>query len=287
MDKDQIASEIKAITKVDVEYEWFLLKDLKSDEIKDTTSLGNKIIDFYFFKNRLETKGNKGISFYDFLEYKKDYVSKPYFQKLVNYAKAHNRYKDSEIKFLYYCYGLCFGRISAFKIPNALMVYDMFDVKCVLDAFAGFGSRCLGAMLKGIDYIGIDMNINLKDGYERMLHDFNGEHNSLVKLFFQDCLTLDFSQFKYDMVFTSPPYYNIEQYPYQPKRTKDEWDDFYFTVFNRLWDNLSKGGTFAINVNQQIYQRVLVPLFDEPDFSFRLNIKQKGEYTENVYIWIK
>jgi trans-aconitate methyltransferase len=89
------------------------------------------------------------------------------------------------------------------------------------------------------------------------------------------------------MVLTSPPYYNIEQYPYQPKRTANEWDDFYFTVFNRLWDNLQKGGTLAINVNQQIYKKILLPLFDEADFSFKLNIKQKTEYTEFVYIWIK
>ena len=117
MNKTQIANEIKQITKVDVEYEHFLLKDFDSANLNDTTRLGNQIIDYYFFQNRLDTKGSKGISFYDFLEYKQSYISKPYFQKLINYAKAHNRYKDSELKFLYYCYGLCFGRVAAFKIP--------------------------------------------------------------------------------------------------------------------------------------------------------------------------
>ena len=282
-----IANSIKCIEFSQVEEEWKLLKNFKTENLTDTTSLGRQLIDFYFFENRLETRGNKGISFYEFLEYKEDYVSKPYFKNLINFAKAHNRYKDSEIKFLYYCYGLCFGRICGFKIPNAMFVYDMFNVKCILDPFAGFGSSCLGAMIRGIDYIGIDSNLSLKPNYERMICDFNGKYTSSVKMYFQDCLSVDFSQFKYDMVFTSPPYFNIEQYPYQPHRSPDEWCDFYFTIFNKLWDNLSKGGTLAINVNEKIFNKVLMPLFDEPNFTFKLKQKQKGNYTEKIYIWIK
>jgi len=287
MNKHAIAMEIKQIAKVDAEYDWFLLKDFQTESLTDTTSLGNKLIDFYFFQNRLETRGNKGVSFYEFLEYKEDYVSKPYFKKLVEFAKAHNRYKDSELKFLYYCYGLCFGRITAFKVPNAMFVYDMFHVKCVLDPFAGFGGRCLGAMARGIDYIGIDSNLSLKPNYERMLSDLKGEYTSSVQMYFRDCLSVDFSQFKYDMVLTSPPYFNIEQYPYQPHRSPDEWCDFYFTIFNKLWEHLSPGGTLAINVNQRIFDKVLMPLFDEPNFRFKLKKKQKGNYTEEIYIWIK
>jgi hypothetical protein len=282
-----IANSIKCISFEDVCNEWKLLKNFKTENLTDTTSLGRKLIDYYFFENRLETKGNKGISFYEFLEYKEDYVSKPYFKKLIDFAKAHNRYKDSEIKFLYYCYGLCFGRICGFKIPNAMFIYDMFNVKCILDPFAGFGSSCVGAMIRGIDFIGIDSNLSLKPNYERMLCDFNGKYTSSVKMYFEDCLSVDFSRLKYDMVFTSPPYFNIEQYPYQPHRSPDEWCDFYFTIFNKLWDNLSPGGTLAINVNEKIFNKVLMPLFDEPNFTFKLKQKQKKNYTEQIYIWIK
>jgi hypothetical protein len=282
-----IAKSIKCISIEDVCDEWKLLKNFKTENLTDTTSLGRKLIDYYFFENRLETKGNKGISFYEFLEYKEDYVSKPYFKKLIDFAKAHNRYKDSEIKFLYYCYGLCFGRICGFKIPNAMFIYDMFNVKCILDPFAGFGSSCFGAMIRGIDFIGIDSNLSLKPNYERMLCDFNGKYTSSVKMYFEDCLSVDFSRLKYDMVFTSPPYFNIEQYPYQPHRSPDEWCDFYFTIFNKLWDNLSPGGTLAINVNEKIFNKVLMPLFDEPNFTFKLKQKQKKNYTEQIYIWIK
>ena len=242
MNKEQIANEIRQTNKADAEFEWFQSKDLQTEDIGDNTRLGCKLIDHYFLKHRLETKGNKGISFYDFLEYKEQYVSKPYFKKLVEFAKAHNRYKDSEIKFLYYCYGLCFGRIDAYKIPNAMFVYDMFDVKTILDPFAGFGGRMVGAMLRNIKYIGIDSNLSLKPDYERLLSDFKGEYNSSVKLYFQSSLDFDFSKVEYDMVFTSPPYFNIEQYAYQPRRSNEEWCDFYFTIFNRLWDNLQNEG---------------------------------------------
>lgn len=287
MNKDSIANEIKSLNKADAEFEWFQLKELKTQNIEDNTRLGCNLIDYYFLKHRLDTKGNKGISFFEFLSYKEDYVDKAYFKKLINFAKANNRYKDSEIKFLYYCYGLCFGRIDAFKIPNAMFVYDMFDVKTILDPFAGFGGRMVGAMLKNINYIGIDSNLELKPDYERLLADFADECSSTVKLYFQDCLSVDFSRLKYDMVFTSPPYYNIEQYAHQPKRSLEQWDDFYFTIFNKLWENLPQGGTFAINVNNKIFTKVLLPLFDEPDFEFKLKKKQKGTYTEEIYIWIK
>jgi hypothetical protein len=106
-------------------------------------------------------------------------------------------------------------------------------------------------------------------------------------MYFEDCLSVDFSQFRYDMVMTSPPYLNIEQYPYQPHRSPDEWCDFYFTIFNKLWDNLASGGTLAINVNQKVFDKVLMPLFDEPNFRFKLKKKQKGTYTEEIFIWIK
>lgn len=287
MNKQQITNEIKSLNKADAEFEWFQLKELQNKDIDDNTRLGCNLIDYYFLKHRLDTKGNKGISFFEFLSYKEEYVSKPYFKKLIKFAKDHNRYKDSEIKFLYYCYGLCFGRIDAFKIPNALFIYDMFDVKTVIDPFAGFGGRMVGAMLRNINYIGIDSNVELKPDYERLLADFADECSSTVKLYFQSSLDFDFSKVKYDMVFTSPPYYNIEQYAHQPKRTVTEWDDFYFSVFNKIWENLPQGGTFAINVNDKIFKKVLLPLFDEPNFEFKLKKKQKGAYTESVYIWIK
>lgn len=288
MNKTQIANEIKPIKDVDVEYEWFLLKDFDVDQLSDTTTLGNKIIDKYFFQNRLDTKGSKGISFYEFLQYKQEYVSKPYFKNLIDYAKAHNRYPDSELKFLYYCYGLCFGRICAFKIPVAMFVYDMFDIKTVLDPFAGFGGRCLGAMLRGINYIGIDSNVDLKPSYERMLADFRDELKSSVTLYFQPCQTVDFSLLpEFDIILTSPPYYNTEQYAHQPYRSRDEWDDLYCSVFNNAWHHLKEGGVMAINVNNKIFERVLLPIFDEPNFRFKLKQRRKGEYTEEIYIWIK
>lgn len=287
MNKQAIANEIKTLNKADVEFEWFQLKDLQTEDIGDNTRLGCNLIDYYFLKHRLNTKGNKGISFYEFLYYKENYVDKAYFKKLINFAKATNRYKDSEIKFLYYCYGLCFGRIDAFKISNAMFVYDMFDIETILDPFAGFGGRMIGAMLRDINYIGIDSNIELKPDYERLLSDFKGEHSSSVKLYFQSSLDFDFSKVKYDMVLTSPPYYNIEQYEHQPKRSTEQWDDFYCTIFNRLWENLPNEGIMALNVNNKIFTKILLPLFGEPNFEFKLKKKQKGTYTESIFIWIK
>jgi hypothetical protein len=47
---------------------------------------------------------------------------------------------------------------------------------------------------------------------------------------------------------TSPPYYNLELYNGTPKRSKEEWNALYTTIFN-AYDGLQTGGHFVINAN--------------------------------------
>ena len=59
--------------------------------------------------------------------------------------------------------------------PNvASRMYKIFNATAVLDPFAGWGDRCVAAMSMGIDYTGIDSNINLKEYYEKMIDFFLG-----------------------------------------------------------------------------------------------------------------
>ena len=70
--------------------------------------------------------------------------------------------------------------------------------------------RSLGAMALGIPYIGIDTNVDLRPVYERMIRELSGPNANVhvdVAMRFQDASTVDFSKFRYDMVFTSPTYF--------------------------------------------------------------------------------
>jgi DNA modification methylase len=107
----------------------------------------------------------------------------------------------------------------------------------------------------------------------------------------------------YDMVFTSPPYYNKEIYGSKdaPYKTNDEWDEqFYKPIFRATWDNLKKGGHYCLNIPQCIYEKICVPLLGEANELIELkkyarilpkrdtkqfNVGQK--YKEFIYIWKK
>jgi DNA modification methylase len=290
MNKEDILKELRTITKESVVKEWLKLKNITLEELDNLNGrsrLGCIIIDYYFFQNRLETIGNKGINFYDFLDKIEFYKTKKYIKTLLDFCENNNRYNDSIIKRYYYCYGLCFGRINAFKITNSMQIYYKYKPKRILDPFCGFGGRLIAAMLLNIDYIGVDINVDLKEGYDKLLNDFKEYSIDKYNILFQDANEIDYSKYKYDMVFTSPPYDNIEIYKNSEKKTIMEWDIFYNSIFKKLWDNLEKGGIYAININKKIYEKTLVKIFGEAKESILLKKSSKNDYVEYIYVWKK
>ena len=90
------------------------------------------------------------------------------------------------------------------------------------------------------------------------------------------------------MVFTSPPYENIEIYQNGKKKTNDEWLEFYKIVFQNTWDSLSPGGIYAININASIYEKSLVPLLGICHEKNELKKSTRNtKYKEFIYIWKK
>jgi tRNA G10 N-methylase Trm11 len=293
MNQGQIVKELKDVTFEKALKDWSEIKSKTAEEIENINGrsrLGCNLIDYYFFEQRIETIGNKGINFFKFVDEIDFYKTKKYIQTLLTFCDNNNRYKDSLVKKYYYCYGLCFGRINAFKITNALQIYNNYSPKvAVMDPFCGFGGRLVAAMMQNINYIGIDLNKDLEPGYNKLLNDFREKTTSKVELLFQDSNAIDYSAYKnkYDMVFTSPPYENIEIYKHSEKKTIEEWAKFYKEVFQKLWDNLQPGGTYIININENIYIKILEPLFGPAVETILLKKSSKNDYKEYIYIWKK
>jgi len=293
MNQCQIIKELKDVTFEKAFKDWSEIKSKTEEEIQNINGrsrLGCNLIDYYFFEQRIETIGNKGINFFKFMDQIEFYKTKKYIKTLLLFCDNNNRYKDSLVKKYYYCYGLCFGRINAFKITNALQIYNTYSPKvAVMDPFCGFGGRLVGAMMKNINYIGIDLNKDLEPGYNKLINDFGEKTTSKVELLFQDSNTFDYNAYKnkYDMVFTSPPYENIEIYKHSEKKTIEEWANFYKEVFQKLWDNLQSDGTYIININETIYIKILEPLFGPALENILLKKSSKNDYKEYIYIWKK
>ena len=154
----------------------------------------------------------------------------------------------------------------------------------------GWGGRLMAAVANGVDrYIGCDSNVELKGPYQEMVANL-GEHETKIDLFFQDALTLDYGNLPaYDMVLTSPPYYNTERYPGQPDRSKAEWNTFYRNLIEKTYGHMMVGGHYCMNVSQAIYRDEFVPVLGESDYQVPMNKHQRSQSrsTEYIYVWRK
>jgi site-specific DNA-adenine methylase len=254
-------------------------KFMETTKFSPMSQIGLKFLNYFFFPYRLDTITKKKINFYDFLK-RPDLVNKPYIQSLL--AKRND---------IYSVFRLYFGTVSSFKPHIAYELYEKYQPQRVLDFSAGWGGRMLGAIKYGCDYIGFDTNKDLKRPYQELIKAIRPETEA--KIYFRDSAKVDYSKYDYDMVFTSPPYYKIEQYEFMPQYSSyEDWvERFLRPVISNSYQHLKSGGTYALNVPQDIYKDVVKILGRTADTKEELKIvkRQKGviHYKEYIYVWKK
>jgi 16S rRNA G966 N2-methylase RsmD len=127
----------------------------------------------------------------------------------------------------------------------------------ILDPFAGWGDRGLAAVAQN-DYVnsytGIDANSGLREGYDQ-IEKLDKENK--VKFYIADSLVYlkHGLKGKFDLVFTSPPYYNYETYSDDKEQSikgrlsyQDWLKTFYEPILVLLADLVNKNGIFIIHV---------------------------------------
>ena len=106
---------------------------------------------------------------------------------------------------------------NLFKVSTAVFVYDFFKAKHILDFSSGWGDRLLAACALGITYFGIDPNINNHEGYNNIIKIAgNGTqkvYRSGAEYLPNDIISSRIKKYgKFDLIFTSPPYFDYEVY---------------------------------------------------------------------------
>lgn len=300
MSVSYLVKQIKPITKKEALEDYEKLKNIDCKDINLNSLIGNKATDYFFFKYRLKTKSVKNISFIefynDFIKNEKEYMKKKWIKSFVAYSKKKPNLNKEKI--LYYMFGMYQSSISQFKPIQAKYIYCKYKPKIILDFSAGWGGRCLGAMSLNIDYIGFDINKSLKTPYKQMINFYS--HDSKVNIYFTDSSKVDYSKFKYDMVFTSPPYFDekrkaIETYEYMPNyKDKEDFNNkFFFPVVENTYKYLDKNGIYALNIPKYMYidikkilgkynKRIKLSITDR--HAEKVNQKKYEEY---IYIWKK
>lgn len=293
--KISICNKIKPITLDDIKTEFVLLKEYAGKECSDRCRIGNNIVDYFTFYERLHTKGKYNIDFYEFVERIDEFKQKKFIQNMLHYYETVKNKNNTKNKYVVYkeVYNICISAINIFRPLVAMDVYWRFKPKCILDPCAGWGGRMVGAAVLNVPkYIGFEINKQLEKPYKEMSDFLSLEVDSTSKMemYFEDVTTSTNLPTEYDMVFTSPPYYFLEKYPgnkgYQSKQEMNE--QFYKPMIERTFQGLQTGGHFILNINQDIYKNVCLALLGEATEKIPLKkSKRQNDYTEFLYVWKK
>jgi len=207
---------------------------------------------------------------------------------------------------------------SQFRPSCAKCIFQLFNAKNVLDFSSGWGDRLSGFLATHTTekYIGIDPNASLFDGYSQQCKEINlglGLNKQILLLneTAEDAFVFDHD---IDLIFTSPPYFNIERYTqednqsFKKYRKLQTWlDKFLFFSINKYWENLKDGGILAINIGD-VYSNHTVNNICDPMNEFISTLKdasylgcigykmqkrlrsksdKKGIFAEPIWIWGK
>lgn len=182
---------------------------------------------------------------------------------------------------------VCFLKPSAAKY-----LYKKMNATHVLDITAGWGGRMLGAMACGIQYTGIDTNLSLQAPYTEMITELSQWTTGKATMIWNDCRNVDLSAIDYDLMFTSPPYYNKEVYEHMnPFPTKASYyNEFLIPMLNKSLQHIKRNGWVCMNINEEYYNELVSYGFRPCDKieEFQQSTRKSKDGTvkmEKIYCW--
>ena len=291
-----ISTQIKPITLERINEEFVSLQSIgeQANEKSSVCRIGNDIVDYFTFTERLRTKGKYNTNYYEFVENIEEFKKKKFIQNMLKYyeeVKNKNKTKNQHVVYKE-VYNICISAINIFRPLMSMEIYTRYKPTSILDFTCGWGGRLVGACALNIpNYIGIDINHHLKKPYQEMTTFLKERSSTNIEIYMQDAVKMDYSKFIYDMVFTSPPYFFLEKYPNNETyhQSKEEMiQTFYIPLFSNTFLHLQKNGYYCLNVNIEIYETVCIPLWGEAHEIISLKkSKRQNKYTEYIYVWKK
>jgi hypothetical protein len=158
-----------------------------------------------------------------------------------------------------------------FKPSLAKHIIEFFGAKKVLDFSAGWGERMLGAMAAQVEeYLAFDPNLTLQAGHSLALRTHGTpaqQENFHIRYEPFESSSLSPEDFSADLVFTSPPFFNLEVYTtqehakgqsIQSHKGVNAWlVKFLFQALKKAWSCLSRGGHMALHYSDVTKERTV------------------------------
>lgn len=252
-----------------------LIKDINN--FKNVKGKLYKVLN-HFFEEIIYKCSNKrgGKSPYEVLQ--DDNLINEIFEYIRTKPKFYTGNDIQNIKSFFRNGGRIAQKVANFDPQNArniyLRYYEPRSRLNILDTSMGFGSRLSAVILSGHNYIGFDPNkelfIKLKE-YKKWLKDNNFlEDNQICNLLCKGSEVFDERLVnKIDVMFTSPPYFDLETYSQDNGQSiikfnkYDLWlKGFVEPTIENIYRYLKVGGYAMINIKNMTYGKKL-PLFDD------------------------
>ena len=195
--------------------------------------------------------------------------------------------------------------VSNFRPTAAACLYSHFahPGAMVWDMSMGYGGRILGAIISDINYIGTDPAELTFKGLKEIKKDFGRENRHY---FLNKCGSETFvpKEDTLDFAFTSPPYFNWEQYGDEAGQSfnqysgNEEWNNgFLRTTIQNAYIGLKKGKYMGLNVanikSHKTFEDDTVRIAVEEGFThtdtykLQLSSQESGAKYEPVFIFQK
>jgi hypothetical protein len=141
---------------------------------------------------------------------------------------------------------------TLYPFPAGMQVMQMFKPKRWLDPTAGWGDRLRVAIASGVEYVGVDSNESMQSAYKAIVDDkADGDHKKykVIPGRFQDAKITG----KFDLVFTSPPFFTVEVYENMTvwKDVEHFMEEFLKPFLKKSYDHLKKGGHIVLYIEDR------------------------------------
>lgn len=97
-------------------------------------------------------------------------------------------------------------RLSSFHKSICQSLYDLLKPKTIIDPCCGLGVRVVTALERDIKAIGYDISPKTISNVRNLYPEYESN------FFVNDSRSIPYSENSFELVFTSPPYFNIEKY---------------------------------------------------------------------------
>jgi len=195
--------------------------------------------------------------------------------------------------------------VSNFRPTAAACLYSHFahPGAMVWDMSMGYGGRILGAIIADINYVGTDPAELTFKGLKEIKKDFGRENRHY---FLNKCGSETFvpKENTLDFAFTSPPYFNWEQYGEEEGQSfnqysgNEEWNNgFLRTTIQNAYIGLKKGKYMGLNVanikSHKTFEDDTVRIAVEEGFThtdtykLQLSSQESGAKYEPIFIFKK